>query len=392
MSASRLFLRRLLDEWKFQFRVVRTIIDWTVALYLIVPGIVIFSFIYRSWWLEVPEWIQPIPIGAVFLLFYFIVWMGHFRTFVLEADKLFLVKHTELFLQLKRCGFIYSLWLHASIIGGAILVILPFLVQGYGLNVKQVITLFVMFTIINWLVMALKREILKVENRLFQRFVTSAVFMGIGLLLLIFYPLWLGEHLLLLFVILTVLFILTVFIYRPYVTVQSKLETNLMIESLERTKYINLILNFSQEVEKTNVITRKNPWLFPKSQRIFTKRIPKTSFLELFSKVFIRNPQYMAGFFQLIGVSTAAIIFIPPWWIKITIFFGALFFLSIWADLLWKKIVVSHPLTKKYGEQDEYYSAKKIATRFLVIVAAMLLISPLIASMMLQHIFGGILS
>lgn len=90
MNSHSLFFRRLTEEVKFQYGELRSILDWTIIVYLLLPSLVIFSFIYRSWWLAQPEWIADLPL--FFFLFYtgyLAAWVGNYRTFILEADKAF---------------------------------------------------------------------------------------------------------------------------------------------------------------------------------------------------------------------------------------------------------------------------------------------------------------
>ncbi len=50
MTPRDLFKRRLLEEWRFQYRVWRTVLDWTVILYLGIPALVFLWIQYRSGW------------------------------------------------------------------------------------------------------------------------------------------------------------------------------------------------------------------------------------------------------------------------------------------------------------------------------------------------------
>lgn len=391
MSAIRLFMQRLFEEWKFQFGIIRSVIDWTVVVYILIPGAIIFGFIYQSWWVEAPQWIESLPVGTVFVLFYLSAWSGHLRTFVQDADKLFLIKHEKLFLRLKLSGFVYSLIFHMFVMAVITCVFLPFLLRFYQLTILQVVSLFVLFTMIKWLIMALKVKVVKIEGRFFQRLFTLLLFLMLGTALTYIYRIWADEQIWLLFLICSVFILIMIMLYIPYLNRLSEIETNLMIEKIERTKYINLIFNFSYEIEKTNIITRKRPLLFRKSQRIFKRRTPQRGFLELFFKVFMRNPIHILGFFQMIAISSFAITVLPPMWLKITIFSGGLFVLHIWVGLLWEKIILAHPLTKKYGEHDSYFSAKNLATYFLVAIGGIIMASALILSLLMERIFDNFL-
>src|SRR5690625_1105819 len=102
MSSWQIFFQRLINEWKFQISVFRTILDWTVIVYIVLPIVVIFSFIYCSWWIEIPDWSILLPNGIFFFIFYLFSLTGQVRTYVQDADQLFLLKHNNIFLILKK--------------------------------------------------------------------------------------------------------------------------------------------------------------------------------------------------------------------------------------------------------------------------------------------------
>lgn len=391
MRSSQLFLQRLVNEWKFQFGVFRSVLDWTVVVYLLLPSVIIFGFVYRSWWLETPEWVMQFPVGIVFVVLYFVAMNGHFRTYVHDADQLFVMKHRSLFLRLKLWGFVYSAIFQTITIAIMIVIMLPFMSQFYELSVSQIISLFCLFTVLKWLMLTVKVKMKQVSERLFQNILTVVYLAIFGVGLTFLYPIWCNEQLFLLYLLCFLGIVVIGFIYIPYITKVSALESHLMIEKIERTKYINFIFKFSYEIEKTNVITRKKPLLFRKSQRIFKKRSSKKGFLELFIKVFIRNRQYFSSYLQMVAISSVAISMIPPVWMKIFVFIGALIVLKSWATLVWEKIILAHPLTKKYGELDNYFSAKKLATNVLVVIGGTLFLSAFFFSNMLEGFFSKFL-
>ncbi|WXB83231.1 ABC transporter permease [Bacillus subtilis subsp. subtilis] len=111
MNGRTLFFRRLFDYYKYQFKVLHAVIDWTVALYIVLPAIafVIYQYIdlmngrgllYE--WSEVAEWRW---LYAVCVL---IMFTGSIRTFLMEADKVFLLQKKEIIYQLKRYALLYS--------------------------------------------------------------------------------------------------------------------------------------------------------------------------------------------------------------------------------------------------------------------------------------------
>ncbi len=127
MTPAKLFKRRLFDDWAYQYRILRTAVDWTVAVYLIVPAL-IFAFIYYSaWWRTPPEWFGYIPASLVAVFLYLFAWSGTVRFFIEEADQLFLVRSEGWMPAIKRRGLLYSLALQSlttALLAGALLPLL----------------------------------------------------------------------------------------------------------------------------------------------------------------------------------------------------------------------------------------------------------------------------
>lgn len=135
-------------------------------VYLIVPGTVIFGMIYRSWWLETPEWIAGLPLFLLFFLFYIFSLMGNFRPFVLEADKVFLVKNKPLFMGMRKWGFVYSLFFQVMGTAVMIAIFLPFLINRYFLEWSQIVTLLLFFISLKWSIMLASYFLKKINGKL----------------------------------------------------------------------------------------------------------------------------------------------------------------------------------------------------------------------------------
>lgn len=99
----------------------------------------------------------------------------------------------------------------------------------------------------------------------------------------------------------------------------SALEFEVMLEQEEKTKYIKWIFMMAPDLEKPVVSMRTKLLLFRNSRRIFNTRTAITGLAELFLKIFMRDPSYIFSYFQIISVSAAGILLIPPLWIKVCI-------------------------------------------------------------------------
>ena len=122
----------------------RIIADWTIIIYLMIPVAVVFLAIYRSWWLETPDWAVEIPLVVYFLPGYLLSWQGNCRFFTEEADMVFLIKRKSLFQKMKLWGFFYSLLAQAVFLILFIILLLPFLRGHFQLSGSSIAGFFLL--------------------------------------------------------------------------------------------------------------------------------------------------------------------------------------------------------------------------------------------------------
>ncbi|WP_409251706.1 hypothetical protein V1502_16430 [Bacillus sp. SCS-153A] len=137
------------------------------------------------------------------------------------------------------------------------------------------------------------------------------------------------------------------------------MQRDLRIEDKLKMRWISLILMLSYQVEKEPVSSERNrPILFRKSQLIFKKRTPFSGFLELFTKVLVRNISYSATYFQSLGVLSFSQLVLPVMWLKLGA--AGLIALSIlaWNEWVWHKLIAKHPIGSKYGEKPDLIKAR----------------------------------
>lgn len=108
-------------------------VDWTVALYFIVPAVGFSIYFYLSLWRETPTWPALIPAWAWLALLYVITGLGGIRQFVEEADVLFLLQKPDWIQRLRRFGLIYSVILKVGAAAFGIIIAAPFL-AAHGLR------------------------------------------------------------------------------------------------------------------------------------------------------------------------------------------------------------------------------------------------------------------
>lgn len=376
LNSYQLFSDRLRQNWKYQYNIFKTIADWTVMLYIIIPSVVIILAIYHSWWNEIPEWIELIPFPLLFASLFLFIWGGHFRTYLRDADRVFLMKNKLLHLGLKQKGIIYTyaFQLLPTVVLGFL--IAPFWLNYFQIGIDQFALYLGLFLSSKWLIMGVKSK-LTVDLHGWRKVTRSIpLFFAIAVMWLLFYHASQVNHILLMMGLILCNILGSVFLIKKrFISVQT-FEQDLAIDELEKSKYITLIFGMSTDIEKPfkPLPSRKSPILYSKSNRLFKKRTPRNGFLELFIKTTTRNSEYILRYLQIIGVNSLAIVLIPPLWFKFIIVIFGFLFVRTWIRDTWDKVVGSHAFTMKYATMEAFFQGRRRVT-FVLSLLFLILIS-----------------
>ena len=388
MNSFSLFSSRLRQNWTHQLKVIKSVADWTVILYFIIPASVISIAVYRSWWMETPAWIQGLPFSLLYALFFFTLWGGHFRTFVREADRIFLIKNEKLMTGMKRWGIGYSYLsqLFSSLSVAA--VIAPFWLNHYGFSPGNLAVMVLLWLSLKWMIMGIAGR-LNVEDRGWKMMIKRIpIFLLAGLIWLLSYSVLFAERSIYALILFIAMAAASFAMVWPRVLSVRTFEQDLAIDEKEKNSYTEMILGASFEIEKMKpASTRKKPLLFTRSNRIFQKRTPLNGFLELFMKVAARNIGYILSYMQITGITSFAVGMLPALWLKIGVALAGILFLLSWSGLVWHKLIEDHPFTKKYAGEDAFFQGKKLVATILVIPYGVLVGSSFFISILLKDLF-----
>lgn len=137
-------IRRIRSDVRFQYRAWRMAIDWTVALYIVAPALLIAGYHYLSWWREPPIWLDNIPYSIIQAYLFIIAVNGTVRYYIEEADQLFLVQRQGWFRRVMGTGAAYSLMVHVLWVALSGLLLYPLLHNGYGVGAAEAASLFML--------------------------------------------------------------------------------------------------------------------------------------------------------------------------------------------------------------------------------------------------------
>lgn len=329
MSGNKLFIKRFLQQLHDQWNVIRSVLDWSIMLYIAIPAAAIAPFLYADIWRNIHSyWDTHLPVSLLLTLILLLSGRGNIRTYLMDADLLFLIQKRRQIHQLKRCGFLTSL-LSLFLFEIVLFVLaLPVLTQIYHYPLVQVLSLYLAASAFKLSLMTIKKLTDSVITR--WLFIILAYSVADILLLTVAPALW----------VICSAFCSIIMIYLNVIQLKktNRWVKDLEIESTEQTKYIKLILNFSTGIEKPSVTRRKKPLiLFHRSARIFKKRTKENGLLELLLKTFFRSKSYILSYCQLIVTTCIAAVLLPVW-LKWLVYILFIWFINIWLKILFRKM------------------------------------------------------
>ena len=311
MTVTRLLFRRLVSDWKYQYQVWRTAVDWIVALYIVIPFFAIFLNYYLMWWRKAPEWLIYIPLNALIGIILVFAWSGTIRIFVEEADQLFLLQRKAWISRIIKYSLGYSVIYNFVLTSLLLIILAPFLLLHYGFSLIGVIWLTV-FVFVLKNCMNLTKQLVELRFKGWsQRIVSWAIFILTGVyvresVLLLFSRL--GLFYLALFVLLSMLGIL---LYRR-VKLRGTFFGDVASEQTARLRLAKYMLQKMKTYVKKPRTSRKRPLLFRNSNLLFKERNPVNGLVEMYLKSKLRNDKDVMFYLQMLGVSIFFILIFPP--------------------------------------------------------------------------------
>jgi ABC-2 type transport system permease protein len=319
----------------YQWGVMKSVLDWTIVVYLVIPVLVAAPFVYADMWQNSHlYWSGKIPMAVLFVLLLLLSSGGNYRTYLMEADLLYLLQKKELLYPFKRLGFLFSVMGSVFQVVVAGVIVLPLFVEVYGMKMEAMLSMLAVVLTVRLLFMTAK----KFTNRVFFKLALFGLMAAAATVLATEAP-PLASGILSISVVGSIIF------YHLGQTTKSDrwFMREIEIEERERVRYIKLILTYSMEVEKEPVNQRSRPLvMFRRSQPLFKKvkrRSKEDGLLELLVKGFLRR-NYLTLYVQMFLLTISAFIILPTW-LKWIIFAGFSFFIHSWLKSLFRKMLDS---------------------------------------------------
>ncbi|MDZ5712530.1 ABC transporter permease [Jeotgalibacillus haloalkalitolerans] len=354
-----LLLTRIRKDYDYQYGVIKTAIDWTVIVYLILPGLFFTGLFYRSLWVEPPVWFNWFDWRLAALAMAITMLSSKWRTFLYEADSVFLIKRKELIESILKESFIYNLVYSLVETGLVVVLVCPFIVNFLNISWYSILAFWISMACVK----VFGKSMFYFAWLRFKGWRLRAAVISIGIVIFLstFLITWLSLYIPLAAALPLVMLIILL----PVLLKNSLLSPNRILdhgikERGYKTRFIKKMFSMSYEVETPpKAKTRSKPWFFRKSGRIFKQPGPQKAMAELFIKHYARNREYTYIILRLMGAAGASAIFVPSAWAYLIIVSFLAFGAVSVSQQMWAQLIDQHAIGVKYKSRDAYFKIKR---------------------------------
>lgn len=299
-----IFQIRRKNERQNNIKLLKSVVDWTVALYIVLPGAIIGFLLYKDFATYVQSlWVAQVPLIIWIILLFFVTRMPTIRSYLQQADRLFLIQNHKQMVQLKQSGFIWTIAKHLCKIIVFLGLLSPIFFKVHHLVlIDLLIVLLLLFSasFCNALVH------LRIQSK-WQQFCISVVVWIVSITLFLYVPTVATA-------LICVILILSTFNYyqRHYVLSMKHFEQLVELDHAECYKWQSTIFNTAPELRSQLAPKIKKPqFLWKNSQRMFRR---SDYFIEeLVCKTMLRNSQYKWGYLRFVFTGIGLILVVPGW-------------------------------------------------------------------------------
>ncbi|MFD1739278.1 ABC transporter permease [Bacillus salitolerans] len=353
MREFNIYFQRFKEEWLNEQKVFLSVFDWTIVLYLVVPVLAFCIYTYTMWWGDPPLYLSKVKINHIMIGFFiFSLSFGNFRSFIREADLLFLSRIPLFLSTMIKIGWWTTLFQGFVAITSLHVLLLPIYLHNQLFTLEQGIVFYLLTLLHHLILKAIKRKKLTWRN----------IVLVVGLHILLYLGIWL-NHISFWVSSLLLVFVCSSLFYLVYYLIRER-QDFLSIVSYEQSKagtFTKLVYQLSYEIEKEQDKKGHFPF-FKNSKHIFANRRSEFVRIELFFKLFLRNKTFVNWFVRIVGITAVSII-VLPFWLKILLAVLFYFFITYWFHIVWGKVWSSsgHPLfhsmkDETYGRREWVYS------------------------------------
>jgi len=303
-----LFIERMSAYWVAIWKCWRTVLDWTVWLYILIPALWVAGGIYSDMVRNSPEWLYEIPPVLPLAMIGLLQLAGKLRIFTEPGDGLFLHRNRRWTRALTIIGCIYGWCVRLLISVVSVAVLSPMLLKGGHYSGQAMIVLVIWSTISGLQGMLIRDHIARMLVGWRRAVLLVAVNLS-HMILFIWGALW-GERSPLLFsMTLVLLTILAFWQVRSRSRAQGTLFHELEVERDAYVKSVGWILR--DTMEKKPMPRLRRPLMFTRSQPLIAHKDDASRLADNWMKVVLRRMDLVRSVLSFIGVGAAAVLLTP---------------------------------------------------------------------------------
>ncbi|MBE5104852.1 ABC transporter permease [Bacillus thuringiensis] len=328
------FYKRVRYELRRKWKSIRSITDWTVALYIIIPALIFMGIYYRSLWINELSMEETVCFGLGLLAFYFVTYSRGVRSFFEQGDSLFLISYPTHMRKLIQYGMIYTFVRIAITNVMVVIVMLPVLMKSNGVTKIQIVLFWAFFTVFRFMLSLLTRFIhVRVGKRWVLWTIKNVIFsMSLSFFGMSLFFIYKNPFYSILFIGLAVF--LTIILVKEKMNYKNYFFKEVEKEKEESMRWTSGIMQVGGHAAKPSS-SNKKPWMFPRSKKFLAEKAD-SRIVESFLKEFFRTSSARIFYIQIVCISTVSII-MSPRWISAIILAFALVAISRYAHDYWNE-------------------------------------------------------
>ncbi|MED1089639.1 ABC transporter permease [Bacillus paramycoides] len=316
------FNKRLRHELQRKWKSIRSVADWTVALYIIIPALIFMGIYYRSLWMKELSMEETVYFGLGLLAFYFVTFSRGVRSFFEQADSLFLISYPNHMRRLMKFGMIYTFIRIAITNVIVVFIMLPLLMKSMGATIIQIVLFWIFFTVFRFMLSLLMRFINVRVGKRWVLWIIKNVLFSFGLIFFGISLFFIYKNLLFSILFIGLAALLTVVLVKEKMNYKNYFFKEVEKEKEESMRWTRGIMQVGGHVAKPSS-SNKKPWMFPHSKKILGKKAD-SRIIESFLKEFLRTSSALMFYVQIVLISSVSIIVTPRWITAIILVFALL--------------------------------------------------------------------
>ncbi|BAC15132.1 hypothetical conserved protein [Oceanobacillus iheyensis HTE831] len=309
--AFNVFKQRLRTDLKQQRKARNMVLDWTIFVYALIPGLAIGIYVYMEWLQDIPFIFTYIGWYGWMTLLFLSMFIFEIKLYTYVADQLFLSRNVPFLRKITQYGIIYSL--RNIIILGTIIFILPslLLMEIFSLDIQQMILLYIYYITASCIFTTWKKyQKIYISSSIFrlvnQVLPISAIILGSSYII---------ENSILTFTWVAISVFGCIVISRKTLYNGNHFLKIALLDDALRNQMGNLLLMDAKN-KGYHLPSNTKPRLWKHSQVMFKQRNAPMIFTDAFIKSIIRNHRLLFPILQLSVLLIAFIILTSGSWVS----------------------------------------------------------------------------